>query len=87
MFMKSLFLAAGLIALTVGGAFAQGAMQAPAGQCDAQAAAKNLRGAAKTSFVNKCKRDACEPKAMSKEGKPLSGAAKNSFMKSCERGA
>jgi hypothetical protein len=57
------------------------------GQCDAQAAAKNLRGAAKTSFVTKCKRDACEPKAMSKEGKPLSGAAKNSFMKSCERGA
>jgi hypothetical protein len=85
--MKSLVLAIGLTAFALGGAFAQGAAPAASGQCDAQAAAKNLRGAAKTSFLTKCKRDACEPKAMSKEGKPLSGAAKNSFMKSCERGA
>ena len=80
--MKSLILATGLVALTICGAWAQGASS-----CDAQAAAKNLHGAAKTSFVNKCKRDACEPKAVSKKGKSLSGAAKNSFMKSCERGA
>jgi hypothetical protein len=85
--MKSVVLAIGLLIAMPFGAFAQGSAPAVAGQCDAQAAAKNLRGAAKTSFVTKCKRDACEPKAMSKEGKPLSGAAKNSFMKSCERGA
>jgi|SRR3974390_832283 len=78
--MKSLILATGLVALTICGAWARES-------CDAQAAAKNLHGAAKTSFVNKCKRDACEPKAVSKKGKSLSGAAKNSFMKSCERGA
>ena len=78
--MKSLILATGLVALTICGAWARES-------CDAQAAAKNLHGAAKTSFVNKCKRVACEPKAVSKKGKALSGAAKNSFMKSCERGA
>jgi hypothetical protein len=42
-----------------------------------------LHGAAKTSFVKKCKRDACASKAVSAEGKPLHGAAKNSFMKKC----
>jgi hypothetical protein len=34
-------------------------------------------GGAKTSFVKKCKQDACEGRAVSAEGKPLSGAAKN----------
>ena len=48
---------------------------------------KPLAGAAKTSFVKKCKRDACEGKAVSAEGKPLSGAAKNSFMKKCAKTA
>ena len=86
--MKSLIVAIGLVALAICGAWAQGASPAPGGHsCDAQAAAKNLHGAAKTSFVKKCKRVACEPKAVSKSGKSLSGAAKNSFMKSCERGA
>ena len=31
--------------------------------------------------------DACESKAMGKDGKPLAGAAKTSFMKKCEKGA
>ena len=48
---------------------------------------KRLSGAAKTSFVKKCKHDACEGKAVSAEGKPLSGAAKNSFMKKCMKAA
>jgi hypothetical protein len=48
---------------------------------------KPLTGAAKTSFIKKCKEDACESKAVSKDGKPLSGAAKTSFMKKCERAA
>jgi len=37
--------------------------------------------------MKKCRRDACEGKAVSKEGKPLYGAAKNSFMKKCGRSA
>jgi len=45
---------------------------------------KPLAGAAKTSFLNKCKREACEPKAVDKNGKPLAGAAKASFLKKCK---
>ena len=48
---------------------------------------KPLHGAAKNSFVKKCKKDACESKAVSAEGKPLHGAAKNSFMAKCKRDA
>jgi hypothetical protein len=48
---------------------------------------KPLHGAAKMSFVKKCKRDACQGKAMSADGKPLHGAAKNSFMAKCMRTA
>jgi hypothetical protein len=48
---------------------------------------KPLSGAAKTSFVKKCKADACAGKAVSKDGKPLSGAAKDSFLKKCEKDA
>ncbi|MBO9651478.1 MAG: hypothetical protein J7605_23490 [Variovorax sp.] len=62
--------------------------------CDAQAADKKLNGAAKTSFVKKCEKDAkaamsatCATKAIDKNGKPLAGAAKNSFMKKCEADA
>ena len=46
---------------------------------------KPLAGAAKTSFVKKCKEEACAGKAMSKDGKPLAGAAKTSFMTKCEK--
>lgn len=62
--------------------------------CEAQAIDKNgkaLAGAAKTSFVKKCEKDAmaakapaCEAKAIDKNGKALAGAAKTSFMKKCE---
>jgi succinate dehydrogenase/fumarate reductase-like Fe-S protein len=51
------------------------------------ATGKPLHGAAKMSFVKKCKRDACGSKAVSAEGKPLHGAAKNSFMAKCMRSA
>jgi len=37
--------------------------------------------------MTKCARDACEPKALDKNGKKLSGAAKDSFMKKCQREA
>jgi hypothetical protein len=34
--------------------------------------------------MTKCAKDACELKAIDKNGKPLAGAAKTSFMKKCE---
>lgn len=61
-------------------------------QCEAQAAAKKLAGAAKTSFVGKCVKDAAaaepvNPKAAQCEkaaaDKKLAGAAKNSFVQKC----
>ncbi len=55
--------------------------------CEAQANEKKLAGAAKTSFVKKCDKDAaaaatktCETQAADKK---LAGAAKNSFVKKC----
>ena len=63
--------------------------------CDAKAAEKKLAGAAKTSFLKKCEKDAgaasagamCAAKAVDKNGKALAGAAKNSFVKKCEKDA
>ena len=81
--MKRLFLAALLAVFAVGSAMAQET-------CESKAVGKDgkpLAGAAKTSFMQKCKRDTCEAKAVSSDGKKLSGAAKTSFMKKCEAGA
>jgi hypothetical protein len=58
--------------------------------CESKAVDKSgkaLTGAAKTSFLQKCKRDACSAKAVDKNGKALAGAAKSSFMEKCEREA
>lgn len=59
--------------------------------CDTKAAEKKLAGAAKTSFLKKCEKEAgaaaCAAKAVDKNGKALAGAAKNSFMKKCEKEA
>ena len=58
--------------------------------CETKAVSKDgkaLSGAAKTSFVNKCKEETCAAKAVGSDGKALSGAAKTSFMKKCEEGA
>lgn len=55
--------------------------------CNAAAAEKKLAGAAKTSFLKKCERDAaatCDTAAVEKK---LAGAAKNSFSKKCKRDA
>ena len=43
-----------------------------------------LAGAALNSFMTKCARETCEPKAIGKDGRPLAGAAKTSFMKKCQ---
>jgi hypothetical protein len=77
-----LALAASIAFFPIGVAMAQ--------SCESQAISatgKPLHGAAKNSFVKKCKKDACESKAVSAEGKPLHGAAKNSFMAKCKRDA
>lgn len=70
------------------GAFALFAGQAYAANadCDAKAAEKKLAGAAKTSFLKKCEKDAastspaCEASAAEKK---LAGAAKTSHIKRC----
>jgi hypothetical protein len=80
--MKSIIIIALITCFAVGTAAAQ--------SCDNRAVGANgkpLHGAAKMSFVRKCKRDTCAGKAVSAEGKPLYGAAKRSFMAKCERGA
>ena len=80
--MRRIILTALITCLAVGTASAQ--------SCDSKAVSasgKPLHGAAKMSFVRKCKRDTCAVKAVSAEGKPLHGAAKNSFMAKCMRGA
>ncbi len=60
-----------------------------AATCEAQATEKKLNGAAKTSFVKKCEKDAgaaspvaeaCEKSATDKK---LAGAAKTSHIKKC----
>lgn len=61
-----------------------------AATCEAQASEKKLAGAAKSSFITKCEKDAaaalaaatstCEAQAAEKK---LAGAAKNSFTKKC----
>ena len=78
--MKRIMLAALITAFAAGSAMAQ--------SCESKAMGKDgkaLSGAAKTSFVKKCKEDTCAAKAMGKDGKPLSGAAKTSFMTKCEK--
>ena len=81
--MKRAVMIALISAFAVGSAFAQET-------CESKAVDKNghpLAGAAKTSFLQKCKKDACETKAMDKNGKKLKGAAKNSFLQKCEKEA
>jgi hypothetical protein len=78
-----------ILVATVLATFALGST-AMAQSCETKAVGKDgkaLAGAAKTSFMKKCKEDTCEAKAVSADGKKLSGAAKTSFMKKCEEGA
>jgi len=82
--MKKLMIAAAIAA------FATTAFAAnPA--CESQATEKKLSGAARTSFIKKCEKDAadaakktCELQAVEKK---LSGAAKNSFVSKCVKDA
>jgi hypothetical protein len=81
--MKRFFLAILVSAFALGSAAAQETCESKAVGRDG----KPLAGAAKTSFMQKCKRDACEAKAVGSDGRKLAGAAKASFMKKCEAGA
>ena len=81
--LKRTILAALILAFAAGSAMAQATCESKAISKDG----KPLAGAAKTSFVNKCKKDACESKAVSKDGKPLYGAAKKSFIQKCKKAA
>jgi len=82
--MKRIFVAA------IVATFALGSAAMAQETCETKAVGKDgkaLSGAAKTSFMKKCKVESCETKAVSADGKKLSGAAKTSFMKKCEQGA
>lgn len=82
--MRTPLIAAALTALTL---LANPAWSANAA-CEAQASEKKLAGAAKTSFMKKCEREAgggsaaakCEQSASEKK---LYGAAKTSHVKKC----
>ena len=51
--------------------------------CKAQASEKNLRGAALTSFMTKCQKDAAAACEVDSKARKLAGAAKTSHMKKC----
>jgi hypothetical protein len=55
--------------------------------CKAQSAAKNLHGAAETSFMKKCEKDAQAKCDADAKAKNLHGAAATSFTKKCVKDA
>jgi hypothetical protein len=78
--MKPVLLVALLLSLNFASASAQGT-------CESRAVSregKPLAGAARASFLKKCKRDTCQPRALARDGRPLVGAAKKSFMQKCQ---
>ncbi len=83
--MKSLLVA---IAITL---FASTTAFAANPSCEAQAAEKKLAGAAKSSFIKKCDKDATEAATTActtqATEKKLAGAAKSSFVKKCVKDA
>jgi hypothetical protein len=81
--MKRVALAVLIAAFSIGTALAQES-------CNSKAVGKDgrpLAGAAKTSFLAKCKREVCTSKAVESDGKALRGAAKRSFMAKCQKDA
>ncbi|MGU3496316.1 hypothetical protein ACLBXM_19930 [Xanthobacteraceae bacterium A53D] len=76
--MKAIITAAVLIAMSV---------PAIADSCVATADAKKLAGAARGSFIGKCKRDAVTSCTTQSADRKLAGAAKSSFMNKCIRDA
>src|ERR1700704_2614908 len=66
-----LLLAALFLSLNLSAAFAQETCESKAVSREG----KPLAGAAKTSFLKKCKRDTCQGKAVGSKGRALAGAA------------
>lgn len=77
--MRTMLIAAGLLA-SLSAAHADGT-------CASNAAGKKLAGAAKTSFLGKCQRDAAAACDATAAQKKLAGAAKTSFTTKCVRDA
>lgn len=71
--MKTVILAA-VLSLVATSAFAS---------CKSDAAAKKLAGAALTSFMTKCEKDATAACELDSNTKKLAGAARTSHMKKC----
>lgn len=63
------------------------AAMAEGATCNAASAEKKLAGAAKTSFLKKCEKDATATCDATAKDKKLAGAAKNSFSKKCVKDA
>lgn len=61
--------------------------QASAPTCNAAAQEKKLAGAAKTSFLKKCEKDATERCEAAATERKLAGAAKTSNVKKCIKDA
>ncbi len=61
--------------------------QTTAPTCNAAAQEKKLAGAAKTSFLKKCEREATEKCEAAATERKLAGAAKNSNVKKCVKEA
>ena len=73
--------------ILIAAAFALVSSAAMAESCKFEAGAKKLAGAAQSSFLKKCEKDAkatCDAQAADKK---LAGAAKASFTKKCVRDA
>ena len=73
--------------ILIAAAFALVSSAAMAESCKFEAGAKKLAGAAQSSFLKKCEKDAkatCDAQAADKK---LAGAAKTSFTKKCVRDA
>ena len=74
--------------LLIAGFLLAGLVSAQAdGTCTSNAADKKLAGAAKTSFLGKCQRDATATCDAAAAQKKLAGAAKTSFTTKCLKDA
>ena len=71
------------VLLTSLGFTAASSAQTPAPTCNAAAQEKKLAGAAKSSFLKKCEREATEKCEAAAAERKLAGAAKNSNIKKC----
>jgi hypothetical protein len=77
----------GMITLTAGSIVLPLVAESADASCKVQASDKKLAGAALTSFMDKCEKDAKAACRTQAAGKKLSGAAKDSFIKKCVKDA